>query len=131
MGFGGFGKHLDNKGTVISLFDYLITIIVIVIFCLILHNNSAVPLDGAENNIVNNIFTISAGQEFHHVSYRQNRTRQEILAKMATSENITCPEINNVTFTNDPPYDILGIPQCQVKHKAALYLNKVSYCFTE
>ena len=25
---------------------------------------------------------------------------------------ITCPELNNVTFTNAPPFDILGIPEC-------------------
>ena len=26
--------------------------------------------------------------------------------------SITCPEIGNFTFTNNPPFDVLGIPQC-------------------
>ena len=45
---------------------------------------------------------------------------------MSSKTNITCPEINNITFTNDPPYDILGIPQCLGKEKleAKLYLNQ-------
>ena len=68
-----------------------------------------------DTNMVNNIISIHAGPESHHVNYHRNKTRQEILEKMSKSVNITCPEINNITFTNDPPYDILGIPQCQGK----------------
>ena len=30
----------------------------------------------------------------------------------SSDSSITCPEIGNVTFTNQPPFDVLGIPQC-------------------
>lgn len=38
-------------------------------------------------------------------------------------KNITCPELN-VTFTNDPPFDVLGVPECgdSVQPKLVLYL---------
>ena len=91
------------------------TILVIFTIYLILGIISAVPLGGIESNMVNNIISIHAGPESHHVNYHRNKTRQEILERMSKSVNITCPEINNITFTNDPPYDILGIPQCQGK----------------
>ena len=91
------------------------TILVIFTIYLTLGIISAVPLGGIESNMVNNIISINAGPESHHVNYHRNKTRQDILEKMSKSVNITCPEINNITFTNDPPYDILGIPQCQGK----------------
>ena len=49
--------------------------------------------------------------------------------------NITCPDLNNHTFTNEPPFDILGLPQCgdKIAPQLKLYLdddNKTE-CFLE
>lgn len=59
-----------------------------------------------------------------------NRTlvNSRLLAKIAASKtkvlNITCPELNNVTFNNNPPFDHLGIPECgdKVLPEMVLYL---------
>ena len=40
--------------------------------------------------------------------------------------NITCAELSNVTFTNAPPFDVLGVPECgdAVRPQLVLYLPK-------
>ena len=40
--------------------------------------------------------------------------------------NITCAELSNVTFTNAPPFDVLGVPECgdAVQPELVLYLPK-------
>ena len=37
---------------------------------------------------------------------------ERIQKSKATVVNITCPEIQNYTFTNEEPFDILGLPEC-------------------
>lgn len=43
--------------------------------------------------------------------------------------NITCPELNNFTFTNEPPFDILGNPECgnKVEPEMMLYLYDTNH----
>jgi len=48
---------------------------------------------------------------------------QKLLYKPKT-EKTTCPEINSVTFTNDPPFDNLKIPKCGVNLETKLYINQ-------
>lgn len=40
--------------------------------------------------------------------------------------NITCAELRNATFTNAPPFDVLGVPECgeAVQPELVLYLPK-------
>ncbi len=44
--------------------------------------------------------------------------------------NITCPELDNFTFTSDPPFNVLGLPMCgdKVKPKMVLYINSQTNC---
>ena len=37
---------------------------------------------------------------------------------------ITCQEINNVTFTDEHPFDILGVPMCGTPTDVQLYTNQ-------
>jgi hypothetical protein len=59
------------------------------------------------------------------VHYHQNKTRNDILLSKTKLINITCPELNNFTFTNEAPWDILGIPECanKVQPELMLYLD--------
>ncbi len=48
--------------------------------------------------------------------YHQNLTHHKLkvhanLEKFVLS-NVTCPELNNFTFNNEPPFNILGNPMC-------------------
>ena len=38
--------------------------------------------------------------------------------------NVTCAELSNATFTNAPPFDVLGVPECgdAVQPELVLYL---------
>ena len=38
--------------------------------------------------------------------------------------NVTCAELGNATFTNAPPFDVLGVPECgdAVQPELVLYL---------
>ena len=47
--------------------------------------------------------------------------RAELLQSKFKPKNITCPELN-VTFTNEPPFDILGIPGCGDKVQPELMI---------
>ena len=40
--------------------------------------------------------------------------------------NVTCAELSNATFTNAPPFDVLGVPECgdAVRPELVLYLPK-------
>ena len=40
--------------------------------------------------------------------------------------SITCAELSNVTFTNAPPFNVLGVPECgdAVRPQLVLYLPK-------
>merc|ERR1711881_603317 len=49
---------------------------------------------------------------------------QKLLYK-PKNEKTTCPEINSVTFTNDPPFDNLKIPKCGVNLETKLYINQI------
>ena len=51
--------------------------------------------------------------KFNQTFLSQERVNRKMYALSKTKNlTITCPELDNVTFTNDPPFDILGIPQC-------------------
>lgn len=76
-----------------------------------------------------------AGRNKHLERHLQNmnfqkRFKKEIqkrkLHKLSKTKTvtITCPELSNKTFTNDPPFNILGIPECAeyVRPKMKLYL---------
>ena len=62
--------------------------------------------------------------------FKQNRSElnaqvhAKILESKTKAVNITCPELNNITFNNNPPFDHLGIPQCgdKVLPEMVLYL---------
>ena len=58
--------------------------------------------------------------QFHH-----NQTLQRILDNKSKFLNVTCPELNNFTFTNEAPFDILGLPQCgnKIEPELRLFLN--------
>ena len=49
-------------------------------------------------------------------------------------KNITCPELNH-TFTDEPPFDILGLPKCYKEIQPILELflndNDKSHCFLD
>ena len=40
--------------------------------------------------------------------------------------SVTCAELSNVTFTNAPPFNVLGVPECgdAVRPQLVLYLPK-------
>lgn len=59
------------------------------------------------------------------VDFHSTKTRQDILESRLKIVNVTCPELNNVTFTNEPPFDVLGLPQCgnKIEPQLILYLN--------
>ena len=51
--------------------------------------------------------------KFHKKLFRQERHNRKLYQLSKTKNlTITCPDLNNVTFTNSPPFNILGIPQC-------------------
>ena len=54
--------------------------------------------------------------KFHKKLFRQERLNRKMyqLSKIKKM-TITCPELSNVTFTNSPPFNVLGIPQCADK----------------
>lgn len=75
-----------------------------------------------------NSIVVEAGESNYddeQIRYHQNKTIQDIMISKSKIVNITCPELNNVTFTNEPPFDIIGIPQCwnKVEPELRLYLN--------
>ena len=46
---------------------------------------------------------------------RSARVLDKILESKTKQINITCPELDNITFTNNAPFDHLGVPQCNSK----------------
>ena len=40
----------------------------------------------------------------------------------AMFQKVTCPELNNKTFTNDKPFDVLGIPRCREEARPVMKL---------
>ena len=69
------------------------------------------------------------------IEYHHNKVKEDIRKSKAAIVNITCPDLNNHTFTNEPPFDILGLPQCgdKIAPQLKLYLdddNKTE-CFLE
>ena len=55
----------------------------------------------------------------------QDKMYQVIYKSNSKIVSKTCPELNNVTFTNAPPFNVLGLPQCwdDIEPKLVLYLN--------
>ena len=68
---------------------------------------------------------IEEDDPYEKIAYHQNKTVHDIMESRAKFANITCPELNNATFTNDPPFDILGLPECgdKIEPELKLYLN--------
>ena len=56
----------------------------------------------------NSIVMDHQGLDQSLVDFHSNKTRHEIMENRKNRLNVTCPDLNNVTFTNDPPFDILG-----------------------
>ena len=61
----------------------------------------------------------SSGQSSHGLaitpiiySLFSRKVIERIQKSKASVVNITCPEIQNYTFTNEEPFDILGLPEC-------------------
>lgn len=52
--------------------------------------------------------SIVVDQDQERIAYHQNKTVYDILESRAKIINVTCPELNNFTFDNSPPFDILG-----------------------
>ena len=50
-----------------------------------------------------------------------NQKRKTIKKSMKKNHKVTCPELNNVTFTDKKPFNILGVPKC-LKHKLVMEL---------
>ncbi|TRY70305.1 hypothetical protein TCAL_02452 [Tigriopus californicus] len=64
----------------------------------------------------------------HHLSHEQRLS--QLRAVGFVKHNISCPELNNLTFTNQPPFDVLGVPECSagVQPKMMLYLPSNVTC---
>ena len=54
-------------------------------------------------------------QKFFYLQQQKRKLHYELSKPKNLS--ITCPEIGNHTFTNDPPFDVLGVPKCGDKVK--------------
>ena len=65
---------------------------------------------------VNTLYFSSKTAYQHNNSYSRN----EILLK---TSKVICSEINNASFTNDPPFDELGNPVCNVPMEAMIFIN--------
>lgn len=78
-----------------------------------------------QNHDFNSIVVEADDTDYEEIRYHQNQTLERIMISKSKVVNITCPELNNVTFTNQPPFDILGIPQCwnKIEPELRLYLN--------
>lgn len=52
--------------------------------------------------------------------------REKMIDDASKRVNITCAELRNATFTNAPPFDVLGVPECgeAVQPELVLYLPK-------
>lgn len=68
-----------------------------------------------------------------HRDQPQEQTKAEVARNLRAhlqlkNLTITCPELGNYTFTNRPPFDVLGIPECEdkVQPQMRLYLPAVS-----
>ena len=74
---------------------------------------------------LHSVNSIQVGVDQSLVDYHANKTRHDILESRAKIVNVTCPELNNFTFTNEAPFDILGLPQCadKIQPQLILYLN--------
>ena len=58
------------------------------------------------------------------IDFHQNKTYHDLKAAKGL-QNITCPELGNFTFSNEAPFDILGLPQCgdKVEPELRLYMD--------
>ena len=63
-----------------------------------------------------NTFYFSSKTAYQHNSYSRN----DILLK---TSKVICSEINNASFTNDPPFEELGNPVCNVPMEAMIFIN--------
>ena len=54
-------------------------------------------------------------RKFFYLQQQKRKLHYELSKPKNLS--ITCPEIGNHTFTNDPPFDVLGVPKCGDKVK--------------
>ena len=61
------------------------------------------------------------------VQLTKDQVHRHLKATKTKHLTITCPELQNTTFTNDPPFDVLGIPECgkHVEPQIVLYLPQV------
>ena len=110
-----------------SLFVYLY-------YFLILANIYASGLSVQDQE--SNVFTIQAIHDElpptdGSVQLTKDQVSQHLNLTKSKNLTITCPELQNTTFTNDPPFEVLGIPECAgyVKPKLVLFLpatNKVN-----
>ena len=68
---------------------------------------------------------VQADHQHEVIRYYQNKTVHDILASKSKLVNVTCPELNNFTFTNEIPFDILGLPECgdRIEPELELFLN--------
>ena len=63
-----------------------------------------------------NTLYFSSKTAYQHNSYSRN----DILLK---TSKVICSEINNASFTNDPPFEELGNPVCNVPMEAMIFIN--------
>ena len=71
------------------------------------------------------IFAINYVSGKCNVQKLQKSSRENYLkSKLRGSNKIVCPELNNATFTDKSPFNILGLPHC-LKNKVSikLYMN--------
>ena len=74
----------------------------------------------AINNSTNNPTQLLQNRlQLYRKFFIQQRQKRKLHDELSKPKNltITCPEIGNYTFTNDPPFNVLGIPQCGDKVK--------------
>ena len=70
-------------------------------------------------------FTINSVNGKCNVQKLQKSSKENYLkSKLRGSNKIVCPELNNATFTDKSPFNILGLPHC-LKNKVSikLYMN--------
>lgn len=72
------------------------------------------------------IFARVHSQEIFDITYKDGLKYSSIKvhSNEISSSSIICPEINNATFTDDPPFDILGNPVCGTHIDVKLYTNQ-------
>ena len=88
-----------------------------------------------KNQIISGLFCFIACAQALSLSASSNPSFQEIQVDQPEIRSNTCPELNNYTFTNEPPFQFLGVPNCfvEIEPELKLYVNdeNKTQCFLD